>query len=189
MLTQPTICAIIFSQSKTTTVTRLQQTKSKNKQMKDILLQLLAYLLALAQTPKANEEEATKIQSMIKDHQDWINTAAGDSELADPEIADKINDLSIVLGSSEPDPEYAEVPEFDEEGEATEEEETEEAKAEREAQEQADAEAAAEAEEAAKAAAAKPKKILTIKEKREAAARAEQAAQQPAKPKSGLKKK
>lgn len=156
--------------------------------MKDILLQLLAYLLALAQTPKANEEEATKIQSMIKDHQDWINTAAGDSELADPEIADKINDLSIVLGSSEPDPEYAEVPEFDEEGEATEEEETEEAKAEREAQEQADAEAAAEAEEAAKKAAAKPK-ILTIKEKREAAARAEQAAQTPAKPKSGLKKK
>lgn len=157
--------------------------------MKDILLQLLAYLLALAQTPKANEEEATKIQAMIKDHQDWINTAAGDSELADPEIADKINDLSIVLGSSEPDPEYAEVPEFDEEDTETEEvEETEEAKAEREAQEQADAEAAAEAERLEKAAAAKPK-ILTIKEKREAAARAEQAAQTPAKPKSGLKKK
>lgn len=156
--------------------------------MKDILLQLLAYLLALAQTPKANEEEATKIQAMIKDHQDWINTAAGDSELADPEIADKINDLSIVLGSSEPDPEYAEVPEFDESENTTETEEveeTEEEKAEREAQEQADAEAAAEA---AKKAAAKPK-ILTIKEKREAAARADQAAQTPAKPKSGLKKK
>lgn len=157
--------------------------------MKDILLQLLAYLLALAQTPKANEEEATKIQSMIKDHQDWINTAAGDSELADPEIADKINDLSIVLGSSEPDPEYAEVPEFDEDTTETEEvEETEEEKAEREAQEQADAEVAEEAARLEAAAAAKPK-ILTIKEKREAAARAEQAAQTPAKPKSGLKKK
>lgn len=159
--------------------------------MKQILLELLSYLLALAQTPKANEEEAGKIQKMVSDHQDWIRTAAGDSELADPEIQDKINDLSIVLGSSEPDPDHAEVPEFDEEEQQEEEEETEEAKAEREAQEAQEAADAEAAEEAARleAEAKKPKKILTIKEKREAAERAGQAASVPKKPVVGLKKK
>lgn len=158
--------------------------------MKETLLNLLTALLALAQTPKANEDEAAKIQGIITDHLNFAKTAHGDSEIADPEIQDKLNDLSTVLGSSEPDPEHAEVPEFDDETETAEETTTEEpTEEELAAQQQAEEEAAAAAaaEEAKKKAPAK--KILTIKEKREAQERAAAAAA-PAKPKPlGLKKK
>lgn len=99
----------------------LQGCKNKHQTtMKQLFLQLLAMLLALARTPPEEEESIAKQQNLIQRKKDEIKTFHGDSELASPEAFEAYDDLAKVGASSTPDPEYAEVPDLpDEDGDGT----------------------------------------------------------------------
>jgi len=81
--------------------------------MKQQYLLLLGALLALARTPKGEDESEDSIATQKDNIQlirDEIDTLHGDEEFNDPEVKDLIDDLIEVAGSSEPDTEYAEFP-------------------------------------------------------------------------------
>lgn len=88
--------------------------------MKEALVQLLTLLLALARTPTDQKESIEAQKAKLQEQRDTIDTMHGDSELAEPEVTDLLDDLTEVVATSEPDEEYAEVPEEEVEGEAEE---------------------------------------------------------------------
>lgn len=88
--------------------------------MKKQYLLFLGALLALARTPKGEDESEESVEAQKENLQlirDEIDTMHGDEEFNDDEVKALIDDLIEVASQSEPDAEHAEIPELAVEGE------------------------------------------------------------------------
>lgn len=142
--------------------------------MKDKLIVLFTLILALARTPKDQDEHIDKQKKKIQEVRDEIDTLHGDEDFNSDEVSELINDIITVAATSEPDEEYAEIPADTDDDADTEDGEGEaEAKAEPEDED-------GEAEEEAPRKPAAKKRAVAAEEDEEEPAAAEEEDEEPA---------
>lgn len=78
--------------------------------MKEALLELFKLLIQLGRLSTDDPTLVDKLKQKIALQKDIIDTLHGDSDMNDLEVQESIDDLTEILATSSPDPQYEEIP-------------------------------------------------------------------------------